>query len=192
MLLQEQHQIGDKMKKIFLLCLILVSCTGFSKKAPYEPLLFEYKNEVKCLAQNIYFEARDQPTKGQIAVALVTINRVNSKRFPDTICRVIRQASRYKNGKPKKNKCQFSWYCDGLADVPKEKIAWGISLLIARAMLKQPGGYITRFGEPWVIDDFLKGATHYHNLDVNPYWNRKMLKVVTIGDHIFWNDYLND
>ena len=183
---------GNKMKKIFLLCLILVSCTAFSKMAPYQPLLYEYKNEVNCLAKNVYFEARDQPTKGQIAVALVTINRAKSKRFPNTICRVVEQASRYKSGKLKRNMCQFSWYCDGVSDIPREKIAWGISLLIARAMLKQPGGYITHFGEPWVIDDFLNGATHYHNLDVNPYWNRKMLKVITIGDHIFWKDYLNN
>ena len=183
---------GNNMKKLILLCLVLVACSAFGKRVVYTPAPNEYGNEVNCLAKNIYFEARDQLIKGQIAVALVTINRVKSKRFPNTICRVVQQASRYKNGKPKRNRCQFSWYCDGLADVPKEKIAWGISLLIARAMLKQPGGYITRFGEPWVIDDFLNGATHYHNLDVNPYWNRKMIKVMTIGHHIFWKDYLNN
>ena len=180
------------MKKLFLLCLIFISCSAFGNRVVYEPLLFEYKNEVKCLAQNIYFEARDQSTKGQIAVALVTINRVNSKRFPDTICRVIRQASRYKNGKPKKNKCQFSWYCDGISDKPKERLAWKISLLISRAMLKKPGVQIKHYGEKWSIEDFLNGAKHYHRIDVNPYWNRKMLKVVTIGDHIFWKDYVNE
>ena len=186
------------MKKIFLLCLIIIlsssiSCSAFGEKTknqPYQPVLYEYKNEVKCLAQNIYFESRDQSVKGQIAVALVTINRVKSKRFPNTVCRVIHQASRYKSGKPKRNKCQFSWYCDGLVDVPKEKLAWKISMLIARAMVKQPGVPM-HFGQ-MAMDDFVHGATHYHNLDVNPYWNRKMLKVVTIGNHIFWKDYLND
>ena len=177
-----------KMKKIFLLCLILVSCTAFSKKAPYVPFLYDYKNEIKCLAQNIYFESRDQLIKGQIAVALVTINRVKSKRFPNTICRVVQQANRYKTGKIKRNMCQFSWYCDGASDIPRERLAWKISLLIARAMLKQPGVHITQDGEPWVIEDFLHGATHYHNLDVDPYWNRNMLKVRTIGDHIFYVD----
>jgi len=181
-----------KVKKLFLLCLILVSCSAFGKGVVYKPLLFEYKNEVKCLALNIYFEARDQPTKGQIAVALVTINRVNSKRFPDTICRVIHQASRHKNGKPKRNKCQFSWYCDGISDIPRERLAWKISLLISQAMLQQPGIQIKHYGETWKIEDFLNGAKHYHRVDVNPYWNRKMLKVVTIGDHIFWKDYVND
>ena len=181
-----------KMKKLFLLCLILVSCSAFGKRVTYEPTPNDYSNEVNCLAKNVYFEARDQPTKGQIAVALVTINRVNSKRFPKSICKVVRQANRYKSGKLKRNMCQFSWYCDGASDIPRERLAWKISLLIAQAMLKQPGVQIKHHGEPWEIEDFLNGAKHYHRIDVNPYWNRKMLKVVTIGDHVFWNDYVND
>jgi len=180
------------MNKLFLLCLILVLCTAFGKMVVYTPAPNEYGIEVNCLAKNIYFEARDQPTKGQIAVALVTINRVNSKRFPKSICKVVRQANRYKSGKLKRNMCQFSWYCDGASDIPRERLAWKISLLIARAMLQQAGVQIKHFGEPWEIEDFLNGAKHYHNLDVDPYWNRKMLKVMTIGDHIFWKDYLNN
>ena len=179
------------MKKLFLLCLVLVACSAF-KRVTYEPHPFNYKDEVKCLAQNIYFEARDQTTKGQIAVALVTINRVESRQFPNSICKVIHQASRYSNGKLKKHKCHFSWYCDGLSDRPKDKLAWKISMLIARAMLKKPGVTIKRHGEQWEIEDFLHGSTHYHRVDVNPYWNRKMIKVTTIGDHIFWKDYLNE
>ena len=65
---------------------------------------------------------------------------------------------------------------------PKDKLAWKISVLIARAMLKRND----------MIEDFLQGSTHYHRKDVNPYWNRKMIRVTTIGDHIFWKDYLND
>ena len=180
------------MKKLFLLCLVLVACSAF-KRVTYEPHPFNYKDEVKCLAQNIYFEARDQTIKGQIAVALVVINRVESANFPNTICKVIQQASRYRDGRIKRNRCHFSWYCDGLPDFPKEKIAWGISLLISRAMLEQNGGAnIRHFGKQWQMKDFLHGATHYHRIDVNPYWNRKMLKVMTIGDHIFWKDYLNE
>jgi len=180
------------MKKLFLLCLVLVSCTAFGKRVIYEPTTYDYNDEVKCLAQNIYFEARDQPTKGQIAVALVTLNRVNSKRFPNNICKVIHQASRYSNGKLKKNMCHFSWYCDGLSDRPRDKLAWKISMLIARAMLQKPGAHIKQFGEKWEMEDFLHGATHYHRTDVNPYWNGRMIKVTTIGDHIFWKDYVNE
>ena len=145
------------------------------------------RDEVKCLAKNIYFEARDQTIKGQIAVALVTINRVNSRRFPNSICKVVKQA-RYRNGKLVKHKCHFSWFCDGLSDRPRNKIAWKVSKVIAKAMLEQPGVHLKRHGERWKVNDFLNGATHYHRTDVDPYWNHKMLKVAEIGDHIFYID----
>ena len=184
---------GDDMKKLFLLCLVLVACSAFnSKKVTYVPVSYDYKDEVNCLAKNIYFEARDQTTKGQIAVALVTINRVESNRFPNSICEVVYQARRYSNGKIIKHKCQFSWYCDGLYDIPRDRIAWKISNVIARAMLRRPGVHIKHFGKKWDMEDFLNGAKFYHRVDVNPYWNHKMIKVMQIGDHIFWKDYLND
>ena len=179
------------MKKLLILCLVLVSCMAY-KRVEYAPTSKDYVDEVKCLAQNIDFEARDQTTKGQIAVALVTINRAESRRFPNTICKVIHQARRYSNGKLIKNKCHFSWYCDGLSDAPKDKLAWKISLLISRAMLKKEGVHLKHWGERWDMEDFLSGSTHYHRIDVNPYWNHKMIKIMTIGDHIFWKDYLND
>ena len=150
--------------------------------------------EVTCMAKNIFYEAAVESTAGKLAVAHVTLNRVDSQRFPNTVCEVVYEGPHYTSSNgiqlPRRDRCQFSWYCDGLADVPKERLAWKISLLIARAMLKQPGVHITQDGEPWVIEDFLHGATHYHNLDVAPYWNRNMLKVMTIGDHIFYIDPL--
>ena len=182
---------GDDMKKLFLLCLGLVACSAF-KRVTYEPHPFNYKDEVKCLAQNIYFEARDQTTKGQIAVALVTINRVESSRFPNSICKVVYQANKYKSGKLKRNMCQFSWYCDGKSDVPRDRIAWKVSKTIARAMLRRPGVHIKHFGKTWDMKDFLNGAKYYHRIDVNPYWNNKMIKVMQIDDHIFWKDYVNE
>ena len=62
--------------------------------------------ELYCLANNIYFESRNQPKLGQIAVGQVTMNRVNSPKFPNTVCGVVKQ------GGEKRNRCQFSWYCD--------------------------------------------------------------------------------
>ena len=162
--------------KLLLLILSLFMLSGFSTK-----------QDTTCLALNIYFEARDQTTKGQMAVALVTINRVSSKRFPNTICKVVKQANR-RNGKVVRNMCHFSWYCDGKPDTPKNKIAWKVAVTIAKAMLEQPGVYFKRYGERWKVNDFLNGATHYHRNDVDPYWNRKMLVVATIGDHIFYVD----
>ncbi len=143
--------------------------------------------ETNCLALNIYFEARDQVIKGQIAVALVTINRVNSKRFPNTFCKVVKQAN-WRNGHVVRNKCHFSWFCDGKPDKPKDKIAWKVAYTVAKAMLEQPGGHIKNYGKRWKVNDFLHGATHYHRKDIDPYWNRKMLKIATIGDHVFYID----
>ena len=176
--------LGDRMKKFILLCFVLVACSGYSStdrwghsSKIHKRTIYSVK-DVNCLAKNIYFEARDQKPKGQIAVALVTINRVKSKRFPNSICKVVEQANR-KNGKLVLHKCHFSWFCDGKNDTPRDKLSWDISLLIARAMLRNP------------MRDFLHGATHYHRIDVDPYWNKKMLKFSTIGDHIFYIDALN-
>jgi|TARA_B100001971_G_C18238982_1_gene569415 spore germination cell wall hydrolase CwlJ-like protein len=176
--------LGDRMKKFILLCFVLVACSGYSStdrwghsSKIHKRTIYSVK-DVNCLAKNIYFEARDQKPKGQIAVALVTINRVKSKRFPNSICKVVEQANR-KNGKLVLHKCHFSWFCDGKSDTPRDKLSWDISLLIARAMLRNP------------MRDFLHGATHYHRIDVDPYWNKKMLKFSTIGDHIFYIDALN-
>jgi spore germination cell wall hydrolase CwlJ-like protein len=164
--------------KTFILIYSFLFLSGFTKVS---------NEELICLAQNIYFEARDQTTKGQIAVALVTINRVNSKRFPNSICKVVKQAN-YRNGKVVKHKCHFSWFCDGLPDIPRDRIAWKVSKVIARAMLQQPGVHINNYGEKWKVNDFLHGATHYHRNDVDPYWNHNMLKIATIGDHVFYID----
>jgi len=176
--------LGDRMKKFILLCFVLIMCSGYSStdrwghsSKIHKRTIYSVK-DVNCLAKNIYFEARDQKPKGQIAVALVTINRVKSKRFPNSICKVVEQANR-KNGKLVLHKCHFSWFCDGKSDTPRDKLSWDISLLIARAMLRNP------------MRDFLHGATHYHRIDVDPYWNKKMLKFSTIGDHIFYIDALN-
>ena len=161
------------MKKLFLLCLVLVACSAF-KRVTYEPHPFNYKDEVKCLAQNIYFEARDQTTKGQIAVALVTINRVESKQFPNSICKVVYQASRYRNGKIKRDKCQFSWYCDGKADDPRDSDTWEECMNLALILVVAPGFDIT------------EGSLWYHANYVNPYWAEHLTKVITINAHIFY------
>ena len=91
------------MKKLLLILISFFILTGLVNNESPE-------TEITCLAQNIYFESRDQKLKGQLGVALVTINRVKSKRFPNTFCKVVKQANK-KNGKLVKHKCHFSWYC---------------------------------------------------------------------------------
>lgn len=129
-----------------------------------------------CLAQNIYFEARDQPTVGQMAVAFVVLNRVHHPAWPDTVCEVIREGPTYswKQSYPVKNKCQFSWFCDGLPDVPTDQRAWAKAVAVAEEVYYSYGLSLN------VVD----GATFYHSVAVDPAWNREY--ITTIEDHIFY------
>ena len=134
-----------------------------------------FSSAVMCLALNIYWEARDQPLAGQIAVAQVVVNRANDVRYPDSICDVVYDAE-YSNGSsiPKRHRCQFSWFCDGLPDKPKNKEAFEGSVLIARAVLDGK------------THDLTNTATHYHSIDVNPTWSYYYKKTIRIEDHIFY------
>ena len=141
-------------------------------------------SQVNCLADNIYWEARNQPTKGMIAVAMVTRNRVEDSRYPDTYCGVVEQGpvreSWKKNGTfyPVRHRCQFSWYCDGKSDeIPS--FDGDIFQLIYE--------YAELYLRPDVIlIDITDGATHYHADYVYPEWRKSKTKTVEIGDHIFY------
>ena len=132
-------------------------------------------DEVKCLALNIYHEARNQPLLGKLAVAQVTINRVNHNRFPDSVCAVVRQGFYY-NQSPIKNKCQFSWWCDGKSDKPKDKASWQQIQILADKIYT---GFFDGI-------DIVKGATHYHASYVKPYWAKDKQKLIKIKNHIFY------
>ena len=151
------------MKYWVILFLLLLAC--FKAKA----------DEVECLALNIYHEARNQPTAGKLAVAQVTLNRVKHDRFPNTICGVVYQGY-YLNNNPIKHKCQFSWWCDGKSDQPREIQSWNYALMLARHM------------HEGIFDniDVVKDATHYHAVYVKPYWTKEKKKVKVIADHIFY------
>ena len=136
------------------------------------------KDQVQCLAKNIYFEAATQSTAGKLAVAFVTKNRVDSERFPNTFCEVIYEGPHYASGHPKRDRCQFSWYCDGMGDNPRAGRGWNSSQSIAK----------------WFYDhkdrlmDITDGATHYHAdwMEKYPHWANKYRKNVRIDDHIFY------
>lgn len=166
------------MIRAFILLLgMLSSSVAFSK----ERVNFN-KEDLTCLATNIYFEAKNQSVLGQMAVAYVTLNRVKHSNYPDTICEVVKQAIVSKwhlknTGKivPIRNKCQFSWYCDGRSDKIKNKEAYNKALEIA--------GYVLML---YPTSDITDGSTHYHANYVNPKWNRSLKKVVSIEEHIFY------
>ena len=130
---------------------------------------------ITCLALNIYFESRNQPIEGQVAVSQVVLERVKSKKYPDTVCEVVFQGPTYSwsVNYPIKDRCQFSWYCDGLSDKPRDEIAWLNSLEVAEKVY-------------YGLTDTVKGATHYHSVKVDPWWAKYKVKVRQIGDHIFY------
>lgn len=124
--------------------------------------------ELYCLAKNIYFESRNQPKIGKIAVAQVTLNRVKSDKFPNTVCEVVYQ------GGERRNKCQFSWYCDGKKDEPTNGPAWDDSVYLA--LLVYGDGFL----------DVTEGALWYHATYVSPSWAEHYQKTVRINNHIFY------
>jgi spore germination cell wall hydrolase CwlJ-like protein len=139
-------------------------------------------SEQKCIADNIYWEARNQPLKGMIAVALVSRNRVNDERFPHSYCEVIHQGPTRPSWKdndiriPVRNRCHFSWYCDGKSDDIPEYDLDVYSL--ARAI-----AFKIYWGE---FDDFTVGATHYHADYVTPEWANTKTPTLQVEDHIFY------
>ena len=123
----------------------------------------------KCLTNAIYFEARGEPVRGQMAVAQVVMNRVFSGYYPDSVCGVV-----YQNAN-RRNRCQFSFACDRHPDRVTEPDAFDRAQEIARETLD---------GKLW-LDDVGK-ATHYHAYWVRPRWVREMAKLYKVGVHTFY------
>jgi spore germination cell wall hydrolase CwlJ-like protein len=144
--------------------------------------------EMLCLAKNIYYEANGQPVVGKYAVTHVVLNRVESMSYPDTICGVIQQAELSQwhldnTGKevPIRNRCQFSWYCDGLSDDPIPGRNWEEAVRIASEM------YSLYLDDNLPLD-ITEDSMYYHATYVNPYWAKHMTRVAQIGDHIFYRN----
>lgn len=142
-------------------------------KTPAERLgLTEDKSrnkQEKCLAEAVYFEARGEAVRGQIAVAQVVMNRVFSGFYPTTVCGVV-----YQN-KNRKLACQFTFACDGIPDVVREPDMWERARKIAKATLD---------GRLWLPE--VAKSTHYHAYWVHPSWVREMKKMYRTGVHSFY------
>lgn len=147
---------------------------------------FQYGNdyytpeEHYCLALNIYHEARAEHLAGQVAVADVTLNRVKDTRYPNNICNVVYEAQTYttEDGRtfPRRNRCQFSWYCDGKSDNPKEIRLYEKYLALAEGILNNEVPFL----------DITDGATFYHADYVTPGWAKTKHRTIEIEDHIFY------
>ncbi len=127
------------------------------------------ETEQQCLAEAIYFEARGEPEKGQMAVAQVVLNRVRNPAYPDTICKVV-----YQN-KGLRDACQFSFACDGIKDVVHPGWSWRRAQRIAREVT---------FGGESLPE--VGSSTHYHATYVRPNWAGIFRKKAKIGRHVFY------
>jgi Cell Wall Hydrolase len=126
------------------------------------------ERERRCLSVAIYFEARGEPVRGQIAVGQVIMNRVRSPLFPETICGVVYQGHMQKG-------CQFSFTCDGKTDIPRNDAQWSLAQDIAKQITT---------GEAWLPE--VGYSTFYHANYVSPGWAGRMNKIDRIGRHIFY------
>ena len=173
----------DYMKGMLVGSLAFLGLSFCSPPAPANTIKGTAFEQITCLADNIYWEARNQPVRGMFAVAFVVDNRVSDKRYPDTYCEVIQQGPTRPSWKdktilfPVKNRCQFSWYCDGKGDdIPLyDKQVYRIAVEIARIIF---------FGQ--YNEDITEGATHYHANYVFPAWRKTKTKTLIVGDHIFY------
>ena len=126
-----------------------------------------------CLVEAIYHEARSQSLRGMLAVANVILTRTYSKKFPDTICGVVHQGRYWKNS-PVRDKCQFSYWCDGKPEIMKDKQALRTAKNIANMAIDG------------VIYEETQGATFYHASYVDPYWIKELEFITKVGKHLFY------
>ena len=128
-------------------------------------------DELECLAENVYFEARGEPLAGQYAVAEVTLNRTHARNFPRTICAVVHE-TRWDPVR-RRHTADFSWTELG-ALTPEDGPAWKQALMVASAAYDE-------LSPPLVPE-----ALYYHATSVRPDWARSRRAVATIGNHIFY------
>ena len=158
----------------------------------YKPLNFNRVKftpaDAECLAKNIYFEAGVESTAGKLAVANVTINRTSDKNYPNTICGVVQEGIHYYNAAkdkhfPVRDRCQFSWYCDGLLDEPREGRTWESAQELAKRVL------VNHYDKALI--DITDGATHYHAnwMETYPSWSKKKKVMASIDRHIFYRKF---
>lgn len=143
------------------LTIAFVSSVAFCARAD-QPTAME--RDIACLARNVYFEARNQSIEGQLAVAYVTLNRLEESAEPRTICDIV-----YRPG-------LFSWTRDERKHDGQiwEKAAWEIARHVAMIAVAEPAA------------DPVRGSTFYHAVSIEPYWASTLIRVGQIGDHVFY------
>ena len=164
------------MKSIVVASVIAFACTPVSVSAAKPRSTFVTAEQ--CMTANLFFEARGESVEGMKAVAKVTMNRKKSKRYPNTVCKVVFQPMQFSFTH------QQSWesivkvlHGDLSGFALKDRAAYQEAAKVAQKAVK---------GQLWV--SALKDSLWYHTDKVNPKWNRKMTKVAKIGNHLFFSE----
>lgn len=124
-----------------------------------------FKEQQHCMALNMYWEARGEGSDGMIAVGWTVLNRMRSRRFPSTPCDVVYQGGQRRG-------CEFSWWCDGRSDRPRDARSWQLAQRLAERVLMAPP------------PDPTGGALYYHATSVRPGWAHT--RTTRIGQHLFY------
>ena len=125
------------------------------------------RRQQECLALAMYWEARGEGRRGMEAVGWTVLNRVESPRFPATPCAVV-----YEGGE--RPGCQFSWYCDGKSDRPRDQDSWRLALRTASDLLASPG------------NDPTGGALFFHAAGAGTGWHNTLQRTAEVGGHVFY------
>ena len=135
--------------------------------AASDPTARSLQDEQECLALAMYWEARGEGRQGMIAVGWTVLNRSRSALFPASPCAVV-----YQGGE--RGPCQFSWWCDGKSDRPRNRYSWTRARIIAAELLIDPPR------------DPTAGALFYHSSRIPGPWKRRRVRTARIGNHIFY------
>lgn len=125
------------------------------------------REEQHCLALSLYWEARGEGRRGMVAVGWTVLNRVDSSLFPGTPCAVVLQGG-------ERGPCQFSWWCDGKSDQPRDRHGWQLALRVAAELLSHPPR------------DPTGGSLFYHSTSIPSPWKRHRIRTARIGRHVFY------
>lgn len=145
---------------------VLAGCAATPERPPRQPQAIN-PTEQRCLALAMYWEARGEGDRGMLAVGSVVLNRMESPKFPNSACAVVKQGG-------ETPPCQFSWWCDGRSDVPRDRPQWHAALANADHLLRT------------AAPDPTHGALFFHSTAIDTPWLRNRQRTARIGQHVFY------
>ena len=167
--------LGAKFMLVFIVIVFVILMSILVTLGMTRASSFDNDNDIHCLAEVVYFEARGEEFIGQLAVAVVVMNRVKSDEYPDNVCDVAHQGLYHKNGVPVRHKCSFSYWCDGKKEIITDMDAWLRAVAVTQMVLSG------------ITLESVSDATHYHANYVNPFWSKDAELLDQIGRHKFYN-----